>query len=130
MWAFFGTQMTVHEKQISWISVKKYLEPITNFRMIEKDKVWHWYREVHTALLMYLESCDYEKELKGNTIKVVIGADKGKKKVRALIKVLIRAQDTSILQNYVLKVGHIDSESNSYSTIKNTIGKQNLISLI
>ena len=69
---------------------------------------------------MYLESLDYEKVLKDNKVEIVVGLDKGKNKVRAVMKVLIRRIDGKVLKTHVLKIEHIDSECDSYETIKKT----------
>lgn len=126
MRAFFGSSMTVPKKEIRLLSSNKYLEPETKSTYINGIKVWSWHRDPHARILMYLESQKVDF-LRDKNVEVVVGADKGKKKVRALIKILIRAQDISVVKKHVLKVCHIDSESDSYNTIIQTIGNFYLI---
>ena len=53
---------------------------------IDREKVWSWYYEIYTALLIYLESLDYDKQLKNNSIEVVVGIDKGKKRLELYLR--------------------------------------------
>lgn len=126
MRAFFGSSVIVPEKKICAFSSNKYLESETKSTYIDRVKVQSWHRDPHAGVLIFLESLKVDF-LHNKNIEVVVGTDKGENKVFALIKVLIRAEDISVVMTYVLKAGHVDSESNSYTTIINAIGNFYLI---
>ena len=56
-----------------------------------------------------------------DNVDLVIGGDHGQRKFRMVLKIICRKEDMSVIDSWVVKIGHIDCKKDTYDVLKQTI---------
>jgi hypothetical protein len=111
------------ESQLQELS-KNYFPPVTDFVQLDPHKkTTFWYKPVDKLVIHHTNKLLLQDPaLKFKTVDIVFGGDHGKRKFRAIIKVLYLGEDGEPIRLAKHIVGHIDREKDTYEILKSTVG--------
>ena len=104
------------------------IDPVSNRVTIKGEEFFYWTKPLIHSLSSSC-SCRIYSNVDSNdatdrglhSVDLVVGGDHGQRMFRMLIKVILRKEDKKKIDEFVLKVGHIDCKKDTYEVIKNTI---------
>ena len=100
--------------------------PIVKEKTIDGELITYWTKNIINAMSSSLSSRLYSNdEAKQNmrSIDIVFGGDHGQRKFRMVAKIIVRGEtESKIIDEWVIKIGHIDCKKDSYHVLRETIG--------
>lgn len=103
------------------------IDPVSNVIDLEGERIHYW-----TKPLIPTISSSMGTRLKNNdsnelritdidNVDLVLGGDHGQRKFRMLIKIIVRKQAMDVIDEWTVKIAHIDCKKDTYKVLQQTI---------
>ena len=103
------------------------VNPVSNMKRIKGEEVFYWTKPLINSLSSSCSCRIYSTEESDSTDKclhkmdLVVGGDHGQRMFRMLVKIILRKEDSTKIDEFVIKIGHIDCKKDLYEVLKNTV---------
>ena len=122
-----GTKNDINNK-VSNIGKYKSVEPISNLIHIEGECINYWTKPIIETLSSTIatrvlndDNDETPPVLDMDNADLVLGGDHGQRKFRMLIKVILRRSSMEVIEEWPVKIAHIDCKKETYQILQQTI---------
>jgi len=133
--AYFGRTINIpitvndQKERFENENVGKYhpVDPVSNTVQIKGEHIFYWTKPLIQTLSSSISCRVYSTNDNINTYKgihkidLILGGDHGQRMFRMLFKVIVRKADNTKIDEFVVKIGHIDCKKDTYEVLKQTI---------
>ena len=109
-------------------NVGKYgpVAPLSDMKVVKGEEICFWNKPLQQSLSSALSlrlfsnnKSNYDSDKGIDSVDLVIGGDHGQRKFRMMMKVIIRKLDMKKMDEFVLKIGHVDCKKRNLPYFEN-----------
>ena len=102
----------------------KPVPPVSNMVVVDGEEMYFWNKPLIPSLSSGLSFRLFSNNTndKGiDNVDLVLGGDHGQRKFRMLMKVIMRKEDMTKIDEFIIKIAHIDCKHETYHSLRSTI---------
>ena len=101
------------------------VNPISKMTQVDGETIHYWTKPliptISSSIATRVTSKDESMKNDLHNIDLVVGGDHGQRKFRMLVKIILRKDNMKVIDEWPIKVGHIDCRKDTYKVLQQTI---------